>query len=290
MKMSAHGTMASAGTGTAAALRHEIAARNQEYASKNCLAHCLSYGEQPVVCYEPEAGGHGNFIAASYRAIVNDPEWTLRLQKVHTQARTSLPRNGRVWRELDSCNSSDALLMNIFCYPRVFAGGRLRALLGFGEAARPKFGVRARVPLANGHTDRTEIDMQLADLLVEAKLTESDFQWRDRNIVEGYRDFAEVFERRELPRRNHLCGGYQLIRNVLAAHAGGNAFTVLCDARRQDLREQWYAVLRCVKPLGLRVRMKMFTWQEVAGALPGPLQRFLEEKYGITAATGSSHR
>jgi hypothetical protein len=40
----------------------------------------------------------------------------------------------------------------------------------------PEFGFRARVPLANGKFDRTEVDMRLGDLLIEAKLTESNFQ------------------------------------------------------------------------------------------------------------------
>lgn len=283
MKMGTSTAAIATVAGGASALRQELSARNQEYARKHALPHCLSYGAMPVVCYEPEGERHGNFIDASYRAIVADPEWALRLQKAHAQARTSLPRNGRVWRELDSSNSSDALLMNIFCYPRGMASGRLSALLGVAPDARPKFGVRARVPLANGKSDRTEIDMALGELLVEAKLTEADFQTCERGIVEGYRDFAEVFDRRALPRAGDRYLGYQLIRNVLAAHAGGCAFTVLCDARREDLREQWYAVLRCVKPLELRVRMKIFTWQEVARAVPRPLQIFLEEKYGISA-------
>src|SRR5687768_2051039 len=188
------------GSGLAAAVRRELSVRNQAYAHNHALPHCLTYGEMPVVCYEPDGDRHGNFIAPSYRAILADPAWAARLLKTHAQARSSLPRNGRRWRELDSSNSSDALLMNIFCYPRVFTGGRLATLLGVAENARPRFGVRARVPLANGRADRTEIDMQLGDLLVEAKLTEPDFQSRDRAVVESYRDFTAVFERSVLSR------------------------------------------------------------------------------------------
>ena len=50
------------------------------------------------------------------------------------------------------------------------------------------FGFRARVPLANGHSDRTEVDMKLGSLLVESKLTESDFQSQAADLVESYRD------------------------------------------------------------------------------------------------------
>jgi hypothetical protein len=42
--------------------------------------------------------------------------------------------------------------------------------------------------------------MRLGSLLVEAKLTEGDFQARAAAVVEGYRDFDAVFERELLPR------------------------------------------------------------------------------------------
>jgi hypothetical protein len=42
--------------------------------------------------------------------------------------------------------------------------------------------------------------MRWGSLLVEAKLTEGDFQTRASTIVEGYRDFDAVFERELLPR------------------------------------------------------------------------------------------
>ncbi|HXR14709.1 MAG TPA: hypothetical protein VN777_00760 [Terriglobales bacterium] len=101
--------------------------------------------------------------------------------------------------ELDSCASSDALLMNIFCHPSVKRDGRLAALLGAEPDTSPCFGYKVRVPLANGRFDRTEVDLQLADLLVEAKLTESDFQSAEKKVLLAYRDFTEVFDRQELP-------------------------------------------------------------------------------------------
>ena len=62
-----------------------------------------------------------------------------------------------------------------------------------GHAGRgrdaPGFGWRARVPLRNGRFDRTEVDMRLGGLLVEAKLTESDFQTCKAAVAESYRDF-----------------------------------------------------------------------------------------------------
>ena len=74
---------------------------------------------------------------------------------------------------------------------------------------------------------------------------------------------------------------YQLLRNVLAAHALGFAFCVLLDSRRPDLIESWYAVMKCVRIAELRMRCKVLTWQELSEALPSDLQRFLDLKYGI---------
>jgi hypothetical protein len=68
---------------------------------------------------------------------------------------------------------------------------------------------------------------------------------------------------------------------VLAAYALDLSFCVLLDARRPDLIEDWYAVMRCVRPMDLRTRCKVLTWQELAPALPSSLQCFLELKYGI---------
>jgi len=209
------------------------------------------------------------------------------------------------------------------------------------EEAPPVFGWKARVPLKNGHFDRTEVDMRLGSLLVEAKLTEGDFQSKAAAVVESYRDFDEVFDRERLPRvqlatkrrreavefpedysqeyeepiletgsaarvtvpelsallletapyiaaadsRAEEPGyaSYQLIRNALAAYALGGSFCVVHDERRPDLREAWFAVMAAVKSAELRVRLKVLTWQELAGTLPEGLQDFLDRKYGIVA-------
>ena len=171
--------------------------------------------------------------------------------------------------------------MNIFCHPKALKTGALISLLGTGAGDIPEFGVKARVPLRGGRTDRTEVDMRLGDLLVESKLTETDFQMRDAAVVESYRDLHEVFAVESLPKLDGRYVSYQLIRNVLAAHALGLSFCVLLDARRPDLLEAWYAVMKCVRDSELRTRCKVLTWQEVSGAVLPDLQRFLDSKYGI---------
>ncbi len=304
------------GVSCAANLRRELCSRNAEFARHHGLEHVHSYGRQPVIVYMPDEGhAHGNFFPASYKAILKNANWRLRLNKVHTQGKTSLPKSDRRWRELDSCVSSDALLMNIFCCPRVLRSRNVAAMLGVEPTARPQFGYRPRVPLLNGHIDRTEVDLKLGDLLIEAKLTESDFQTQSARLVETYRDLAEVFDVTRLPRATSVqsvdpfpdyeCDpapaadsdfdyhppvssppathrtsanrkeaaaryvSYQLIRNVLAAHATGHSFCVMTDHRRPDLMERWHAIMRCIRFADLRTRCKVLTWQELSAELPG---------------------
>lgn len=126
--------------------------------------------------------------------------------------------------------------------------------------------------------------MRIGDLLVEAKLTEGDFQKADKRVLETYRDFRDIFDTDPLPQTERHYLSYQLLRNVMAAHHLGCAFCVLLDARRPDLIEAWYAVMRCVRPVDLRTRLRILTWQELAAALPGSLQNFLTQKYGIEPA------
>lgn len=322
------------GTGLfAGQLRQELAHRNRRWARGRL--HVESYGGEPVIVYAPEDERHGNFFDPAYAAIVARPDWSRRLKKAHT-GRRSLPHAERPWCELDSSTSSDALLMNVFCTPGVLESPQVRNVLGVEDAADAVFGWKARVPLKNGRTDTTEVDLRWGSLLVEAKLTEADFQTRAATVVEGYRDFEEVFAAELLPRvalreqrrrepaefaeaytqeweategladpeigeaaRAYQAAlveeawqatpaipayaSYQLIRNVLAAHAHGCSFTVIHDERRPDLREAWFSVMAAVESAELRVRLKVITWQELAALAPDALQEFLDLKYGIVA-------
>lgn len=320
--------MASSSSLQVQALRAELAARSSLWARDR--THVESYGSAPVIVFSPEEGRHGNFFDASYKTILHKPEWRRRLDKVHT-GRKSLPaplEPGRLWRELDSCMSSDALLMNIFCAPGVAESAVIRSMLGVTDKEVLEFGWKARVPLKNRRFDRTEVDMRWGDLLVEAKLTERDFQVVEAEAMAAYRDFDQVFDIEELPQvglrtarkrqpaefaeaftqeweadgdeetaREFQAGlverewlqqpvrrgfvGYQLIRNVLAAHAAGTSFCVLHDARRPDLRVAWFSVMAAVRDPELRMRLKVLTWQELVPVLPEPLRIFLRAKYGI---------
>ena len=263
-------------------LRTELSLRSLAYGATNGYLHEQTDGEIPSILFGcDERGRHGNFHPASYQSISATPLWAKRLQKVHTAYKRARVRANWSWKELDCSNSSDALLMNIFCYPEVTAIPGVRSLLGTESSELPVFGFKPRTPLTSGRHDSTEIDMKLGDLLVEAKLTESNFQVADTNLVLRYRNFEAVFESSELPLRNGKHLGYQLIRCVLAAHACECCFCVFCDARRPDLIERWYSVMRAVRLSHLRCRLKLLTWQELAKVLPSDLQHFLAVKYGI---------
>lgn len=266
--------------GNAGLVRARIAKCN--LSRSGAYAHELSRGTSPVVIYTPEPERHGNFIEASYQNICSHPEWRRRLSKAHTSKRQARPLGPdeltRPWCELDSANSSDALLMNVFCYPRVLTNSRLCTLLGVEAGLEPVFGHRARVPLLRSRTDRTEIDMRLGDLFVEAKLTETDFQFAPLRRLEAY----VGFDRQLLDITSRGVRSYQLIRGVLAAYAQFSAhFCVLCDADRSDLIEAWYGIIRAVRSFQMQARLRLLTWQEVASTLPPLLRVFLAEKYGI---------
>lgn len=270
------------GAGYAQALRREIIARNRRLVEGG-IAAVSSYGQGEVVVYPADGRIHGNFAPESYAAILKAPDWRKRLGKAHTGRRHLPKHEDNKWRELDSCTSSDALLMNIFCHPETLEDGRLHRWMGVDLEARPHFGVRVAAPLKNGHRDRTEVDMRFGDLLVEAKLTETDFQSAPEALVGRYEKFEEIFNRSTLPRAGDCFAGYQLLRNVMAAHASNARFCMLADARRPDLREQWFAVMQAVRDSEMRLRCQMMTWQEISAILPKKLRLWLEEKYGIFA-------
>jgi len=270
---------------SAAGLRRELSARNMELAAAqgNACPYEQTFGSVPSVIYSAQETGHGNFLAASYRRICADAAWKQRLDKTYT-ASARVPRsNDRRRAELECANSSDALLMNIFCYPGVLRRTQLCTLLGIELGLRPEFGSRARIAMQCSEVDRTELDMRLGDLMVEAKLTETGFGSATRERVLRYTAVEHVFDLDELP-WNQASGrlhGYQLVRGVLAAEAESARFLLVCDQRRLDLHEIWFRVLRAVRNYDLRSRMALLSWQELAATAPLSVQTFLAAKYGI---------
>jgi hypothetical protein len=149
-------------------LRRELSVRGQQIAVMNGSVHETTAADVPSVIFGcNENRHHGNFYPASWRNICANPEWARRLAKVHTGSRSARPRASWRWRELDCVNSSDALLMNIFCCRRTVGNCALNSMLGVPSGLVPQFGFRPGISLRSGRTDRTEIDMKLGDLMVE---------------------------------------------------------------------------------------------------------------------------
>lgn len=260
-------------------LRSELSARNHVRAAS--YAHDRTYGSEPAVVYREEDGEHGNFFPAAWRCIVRNEGWRARLEKSYTASGRIVRGWERERGELECATSSDALLMNLFCTPGVLGSARLRALLGVETGLHPEFGWWARVPLRDGYDDRTEIDMRLGDLLVEAKLCEGDFQMGRAELMLRYEGFDDVFDVALLQKTRGMFRSYQLLRGVMAAVEHEARFCLMCDARRPDLIEDWFAVLRAVRLSDVRCRLQVVTWQEIAQCVPVALRRFLAEKYGI---------
>lgn len=268
----------------AARLREEISLRALSWAAARGLPHECTIGESPAVLFcEVDPAQHGNFHPASYRRICQKPEWNRRLRKSHSSARKNLPSHDPSRGELDTAASSDALLMNVFCHPRAFArGSMLRVLLGTHPPERLHFGCLPRLPLVNNHVERTEIDLRIGNLWIEAKLTETEFQRAPRQRVLRYRDLQSAFDLDMLPQTDSFYLHYQLIRGVLCAFAEEDGrYCVICDARRPDLIDAWFSVTRAVRQASLRSRLQLLTWQEITAVLPDSLQEWLAVKYGI---------
>jgi hypothetical protein len=266
-------------------LRTELSLRALTLANIHGFLCERTDGAVPGVLFgQDDNGRHGNFHPLAYQMIASHPQWKKRLGKAHTAFKRSRARANWHWKELDCAHSSDALLMNIFCHRDVLTFAPVRAMLGVESNALPEFGFKPRTPLHNGKRDNTEIDMRLDQLLVEAKLTESDFQSARFELLSRYRDMEIAFDVSQLPCRNGRRCSYQLIRGTLAAYATGCSFCVFCDARRPDLVEAWYRVMRAVRLFDLRCHLKLLTWQELATVLPDDLQQFLPAKYGIIPA------
>ena len=103
----------------ASRLRTELGRLAQHHASHLDLPCYQSLGTPPVILFYSHGNGtrHGNFHDESYRAILARPSWATRLEKP-AAAKKALPEERKAGaKELDSSNSSDALLMNCFCYP-----------------------------------------------------------------------------------------------------------------------------------------------------------------------------
>jgi len=241
-----------------------------------------SLGNPATVLFQksPSGESHGSFFKETWTAIKANSDWFKRLEKRHPQL-DALPLEYQASAmELDSSNSSDALLMNCFCYPG--ASVRFASVLGAAPVdSIPQFGYKARVLFSNGGKDRTEVDMVFGDTFLEAKLTEKDFTSTPEANVFRYAALKKVFDVNLLPADEKNFHGYQLIRNVLAAAQHGKKLIVLLDYRRPDLLEHWWQVHAAISAGELRKRCGVRFWQQLAAAADPQHRDLLEQKYDI---------
>ena len=213
-----------------------------------------------------------NFHPKSWTAIAATADWRLRTQAPHQQLPGIL--------QMQSSNSSDALLMSIFCHPNIADWKGVSDLLGC-LVESPRFGFKALVRKDGTEGDATEIDLAVGDCLIEAKLTEKDFTEKDIADVSHYSDLTSLFHVGNLPVRNGRYQNYQVIRNLLAAIQHRKRHILLCDERRPDLVRSYFETVSCLKDVEHRKRCRVIFWQEIARAGGDDLKTYLEARYGI---------
>lgn len=212
-----------------------------------------------------------NFEKESFETIENKKEWHVRTQKKHTHF-----KDGTL--EMQSCNSSDALLMNIFCNPGFKKWSGPQNLLNISIDHEFEFGWNPQFENEDPKHP-TEIDLKIGNHIFEAKLTENSFTTKPKSVVHLYRYFKDLFEESCLLTPKEDIQQYQLIRNILTAYKYNFYFTAIIDSTRIDLMKEIINVLKSVKNYNLRSRINIVTWQEIIDSCGGKLKLYLQEKY-----------
>jgi hypothetical protein len=213
-----------------------------------------------------------SFHPESFTSINNQPNWRARITKAHHVQGT---------KEMQSSNSSDALLMNIFCHPGAQRWKGLKNLIE--DPLKPiNFGFRCHVRINGGKNDSTEIDMEIPGIFCEAKLTETDFTQKPAKIVENYDNLQRVFHVGALPRLGNNYDNYQVIRNLLASIEHNRKHILFCDERRPDLVRRYMTTVLCLRNVEHRNKCRVIFWQELISACGSSLRDWIEEKYGMS--------
>lgn len=213
-----------------------------------------------------------NFLEESYLNICRNEFWYKRLDKKH-------PHFNDGTKEMQSSNSSDALLMNIFCYPEINKWKGIKELLQVSELKEIEFGWSPELVNENPKYP-TEIDLRInKEIICESKLTESNFTEKEKYIVEGYENFDLVFDKDLLEIKNGNYINYQLIRNILTAYKYSYRFILLIDETRIDLIRSLFNVVKAIKIADLRMKISFITWQELANKCGNHLKDYLSQKY-----------
>ena len=209
-----------------------------------------------------------NFHPDTFNNISKNLNYKNRLAKIHA--------NVPGFKEMQSSNSSDALLMNLFAHPKIKVWKSLRDLISIDQLDNIEFGWN---PVFTNETNhKTEIDMKIGNSIFEAKLTEKDFTQKDLTIVLTYSNVNNIIDLKDLT-TNGIVSNYQLIRNLLTAKKYGYKFNLLIDETRTDLIREFYKVKNAIKIKSLLDNFNFLTWQEIANSVGSDLKEYITEKY-----------
>ena len=209
-----------------------------------------------------------SFHNKSFENIIKNEKYLQRLNKIHPKVPTIL--------EMQSSNSSDALLMNIFAYPEIRNLKKFQDLLSINPKDDIEFGWNPI--LANEKRYKTEIDVKIGNSIFEAKLTESDFKSKNLNIVLLYEDVETILDLKALT-KDEIVSNYQLVRNLVTAKKYGYKFHLLIDDSRDDLRFEFDKVKNSIIDKTLANSIELITWQQISTCVSDDLKEFLTEKY-----------
>lgn len=209
-----------------------------------------------------------SFYYKTFNNIINNHEYLNRIGKIHPKVPTIL--------EMQSSNSSDALLMNIFAHPEVRNWKPIRDLLSINSDDNIEFGWNP--DHKNEKRKKTEIDVKVGNSIFEAKLTEADFKSQHLNIVLSYVDVEKIIDLKDLT-KDEIVSNYQLIRNLVTAKKYGYKFHLLIDESRTDLRNEFDKVKKSIIDKSLANSIEIITWQQISTCVSDDLKEYLTEKY-----------
>jgi hypothetical protein len=216
-----------------------------------------------------------SFCPETYESIKLNKNWNQRIQKKH-----NFFKNGTL--EMQSSNSSDALLMNVFCHPSSLNNPKLIDLIGVDKMPCASDLVFGWNPFFENESRNhpTEVDMKIGQHIFEAKLTENSFTKKNIDVVFRYPYFSDIFrcDLVKIDQQNRV-SGYQLMRNIITAYVHNFNFTVLLDESRKDLINEFLNVKSTIKDDDLKQRVHYITWQSVINTLDHDLLDFMTKKY-----------
>jgi hypothetical protein len=209
-----------------------------------------------------------SFHDKTFYNIINNKSYNKRLSKIHPNVPNLL--------EMQSSNSSDALLMNIFAHPDIKDWKPFCDLLSINSTDNIEFGWNP--VFENEKKYKTEIDVKIGNSIFEAKLTENDFKSKKLNIVLRYVDVQSIIDLKSLT-KDEIVSNYQLIRNLVTAKKYGYKFHLLIDESRIDLRNEFDKVKKAIIDKSLANSIEIITWQQISTCVTDDLKKFLTEKY-----------